>query len=167
MSAHPLIAATDRRSLVALVAFLGLVLLVGLVAGAATTPKIAGWYAGLAKPDWRPPNRLFGPVWTVLYVMMAVAAWRVWRVEGEMIARRRALSAWGSQLLFNLGWSLIFFGMERPFAAFVWILVLLAFVLLTIHRFRALDAPAAFLLVPYALWVGFAAVLNGAIVGLN
>lgn len=124
------------------------------------------WYAALAKPSWNPPGWVFGPVWTTLYAMMAVAAWRVWR-RGGFAAQRRALGLFLVQLTLNAAWSPLFFGLKRPDLAFAEILVLALFIVLTIRAFRAVDCPAAGLLVPYLAWVCFAAVLNGTLWRLN
>lgn len=124
------------------------------------------WYAGLNKPSWNPPGWLFGPVWTTLYAMMAVAAWRVWRVSG-FAARRRPLSLFLVQLALNALWTPLFFGLQRPGLAFVEILLLWLAIAWTIAAFRKVDRLAAGLLWPYLAWVSFAAVLNGTLWFLN
>lgn len=124
------------------------------------------WYLALDKPAWNPPAWLFAPVWTTLYIMMAVAAWRVWWKDGFTHARP-ALGLFVFQLVLNALWSAIFFGLHRPGAAFVHILILLAAILLTTHRFHRHDGIASALLVPYALWVAFASMLNGTLWYLN
>lgn len=125
--------------------------------GAQFTP--GAWYAALAKPAWNPPAWVFGPVWTTLYLMMAIAAWRVWRVAGLRPARD-AFLLYFAQLALNACWSMLFFGWRRPDLALAEILVLLVLILATAHQFRCHDRLAAWLLAPYALWVGFAAFLN-------
>lgn len=136
---------------------------VAAVGGAVTAASMTGdWYATLPKPAWTPPDAVFGPVWTALYLAMAAAATLVW------LARDRedvccALAAFGLQLAANLAWSVLFFGLHRPFLAFLDVLLLWVFVgLSTLHFFEA-SRPAGWLMVPYWLWVTFAAVLNGAI----
>ena len=124
------------------------------------------WYRAIAKPDWTPPDALFGPVWTVLYVLMAVAAWRVWR-RGGFGAACGALTLYLAQLALNAAWSLVFFGLHRPGWAAAEIVILLAAILATIRAFALHDRIAATLLVPYAVWVGYAAALNVAIWRLN
>ena len=124
------------------------------------------WYRAIAKPDWTPPDALFGPVWTVLYVGMAIAAWRVWRQAG-FGAARGALTLYLVQLTLNATWSFLFFGLHRPGWAAVEIVILLATILGTIRAFARHDRIAAMLLVPYALWVGFATALTFAIWRLN
>jgi benzodiazapine receptor len=124
------------------------------------------WYAALVKPEWNPPNWVFGPVWTTLYLMMALAAWRVWRVAGIRPART-AFLLYFTQLVFNALWSMLFFGWQRPDLAFAWIVVLLALILATALAFRRHDRVAGWLFAPYALWVSFAAFLNFTLWRLN
>ncbi|MDQ2070230.1 TspO/MBR family protein [Natronospira bacteriovora] len=117
------------------------------------------WYAALDKPAWNPPDWVFGPVWTLLYAMMAVAAWRVWWRRG-LSAARLALAVFLFQLVLNALWSAIFFGLQMPGAAFLHILILLAAITLTMVLFRREDPMSVWLLLPYWLWVAFASVLN-------
>ncbi len=117
------------------------------------------WYAQLSKPAWNPPNWIFGPVWTALYLMMAVAAWRIWRLGG-FGGQRRPLILFFIQLALNAAWSPLFFGLKEPGLAFAEILVLWLAIVLTIAAFRRADRLAAGLLVPYLAWVSFASVLN-------
>ncbi len=131
-----------------------------------TTPSIGGWYATLAKPAWSPPNWVFGPVWSLLYLAMAVAAWLVWRRVGFPHAAS-ALNLFGVQLVLNVCWSAIFFGAHRPGLALAEILVLWLAILATMVAFRPLSRAAAWLLAPYLLWVAFAATLNFSIWRLN
>jgi tryptophan-rich sensory protein len=132
----------------------------------ATTPEIGAWYAELQKPSWTPPNWIFGPVWTFLYLCMAVSAWLVWRRDGFGNARG-ALTAFCCQLLLNAGWSWCFFGLHRPGLAFVEILFLWAAILTTLLLFWRTNRLAAMLLLPYLLWVSFAAILNFCIFALG
>lgn len=125
-----------------------------------------GWYADLIKPAWNPPGWVFGPVWTALYIMMAVAAWLVWR-EGGWKLQRRPLSLYLMQCLLNALWTPLFFALHQPGWAFAEILILLAALLITISLFWQVRRSAALLLVPYALWTSFAAVLNFTIWQLN
>lgn len=124
------------------------------------------WYAKLAKPTWTPPGYIFGPVWTALYLMMAVAAWRVWRADGLREARL-PLGLFAIHLLFNAAWTAIFFGMHRPGFAFVDIIVLWVLIALTTLLFWTRDRIAAALMLPYLAWVTFASVLNAAIFWMN
>lgn len=124
------------------------------------------WYASLTKPAWNPPSSVFGPVWTVLYVLMGVAAWMVWRKAGFSGARV-ALSLFFVQLILNALWSYLFFGLERPLAAFVEIIVLWVAILATLVGFWRIRPSAGALLVPYLCWVSFAAALNFQLWRLN
>ena len=121
------------------------------------------WYAGLHKPAWNPPNRLFAPVWTLLYAVMAVAAWLVWRDVG--LSREVALFV--VQLALNAAWTWLFFGLKRPGLAFADIVALWLAILATLVAFWSVRPLAALLLVPYLAWVTFAAALNGALWRLN
>ena len=124
------------------------------------------WYAGLRKPAWNPPNWIFGPVWTALYTLMAIAAWLVWR-RGGFREQRTALSLYLLQLLFNALWTPLFFGLKYPALAFAEILLLWGALLATILAFGKAHRFAAGLLVPYLAWVTFAAALNFALWRLN
>ena len=130
----------------------------------ATVPELRAWYPALRKPRWNPPNRVFGPVWTVLYLAMAIAAWLVWRTGAEVSA---ALVVFAVQLALNVAWSFVFFRARNPTAAFAVIIALWLAIAATIVIFWPIDAIAAELLVPYLGWVTFASFLNGAIAHLN
>jgi benzodiazapine receptor len=130
----------------------------------ATTPNIATWYAGLAKPSWNPPNWIFGPVWTALYISMAVAAWLVWQQGGLW---QWALGLFALQLVLNAAWSWLFFGFHMPGAAFAEIVVLLAAIVATTIAFWPKSMMAGILMLPYLGWVAFATVLNFTIWRLN
>jgi translocator protein len=125
-----------------------------------------GWYGTLDKPFFTPPASLFGPVWTVLYLSMAVSAWLVWRREGFSGAQA-AMALFSAQLVLNLLWSVIFFGLEAPGLALVEIVALWTAILLTILAFSKISRPAGWLLVPYLAWVSFATALNAGIWWLN
>jgi len=124
------------------------------------------WYASLAKPAWNPPNWIFAPVWTALYALMAVAAWLVWRRAGFRGAAA-ALILFVAQLVLNALWSYLFFGLHRPDAALLDIVVLFAAILAVAALFWRQDWRAGALMIPYALWVGFASCLNFALWRLN
>jgi tryptophan-rich sensory protein len=124
------------------------------------------WYAGLTRPSWNPPNWIFGPVWTVLYLLMAVSGWLVWRTAGFRGATG-ALACFAVQLLLNAAWSWLFFGLHRPGLAFAEIVVLWLAILATLLLFWKVRPLAGALLVPYLLWVSFAAVLNLTLWQLN
>jgi tryptophan-rich sensory protein len=129
-----------------------------------TTPALRPWYADLHKPPWAPPNWLFGPVWTVLYVAMAVAAWLVWGRSGLM---DRPMKMFVLQLALNVAWSGVFFGLRSPGAAFAEIIAMWLAILATLMEFWKVSSAAGWLLFPYLLWVSFAAVLNFSIWRLN
>lgn len=124
------------------------------------------WYATLRKPSWNPPGWVFGPVWSALYTMMAVAAWLVWR-RGGFAAQRRALVPFFAQLALNAAWTPLFFGLHRPGLAFAEILLLWLAIAWTIVAFWRVHRVAAGLLCPYLAWVSFAAALNGTLWRLN
>jgi len=124
------------------------------------------WYAQLRKPSWNPPNWIFGPVWTALYALMAVAGWQVWRLaRGE--ARTLALALFLGQLVLNAAWSPLFFGLRAPGLAFAEIIMLWIAILGTIRAFWPLHRLAAALLFPYLAWVTFAGFLNFTLWRLN
>jgi tryptophan-rich sensory protein/uncharacterized protein YbjT (DUF2867 family) len=136
------------------------------IGGAITARSVNDWYQTLAKPSWMPPDWLFGPVWMALYVLMAVAAWVVWR-RGGATAARLPLGLFGLQLALNVGWSAIFFGLRLPGVAFAEILLLWLAIAATAVAFWRRSKLAAWLLAPYLAWTTFAAVLNASIWSLN
>lgn len=136
-------------------------------AGAAVTSSSVGdWYQTLAKPNWTPPDWLFGPVWSVLFFLMALSAWLVWR-RGGWRASPASLALFGLQLLLNVGWSAIFFGLRSPGLAFGEIVILLVAIAATAVAFWGRSTIAALLLMPYLAWTTFAALLNFAIWRMN
>ena len=141
--------------------------LVGIAATPFTTAGIYTWYNRIIKPSFQPPNWVFGPVWTILYALMGIAAYLVWEKGWEKREVKAALGIFGIQLILNFFWSLIFFGNKAFGWAFVEILFLWVFIALTIWKFYKISKTAAYLLIPYILWVSFASVLNGAIWWLN
>jgi len=148
------------RLIISILVCLGAAVLGSLV----TTPALRPWYAGLSKPRWTPPNWLFGPVWTILFVMMAVAAWLVWEKMGLKSAPMQLFLL---QLLLNVAWSALFFGLRSPGLAFGEIVLLwLAILATSLGFWRAVPA-AGWLLLPYLVWVGYAAALNFSIWRLN
>jgi tryptophan-rich sensory protein len=124
------------------------------------------WYASLAKPSWNPPNAIFGPVWSVLYVLMGVAAWLVWRKAGFSNAGA-ALILFVVQLVLNALWSYLFFGLHRPDMAFLDIVALWVVILVVAALFWRVDRIAGGLMVPYVAWVTFASYLNFVLWRLN
>ena len=145
------------RQALALLGFLALTLAAGFAAGQVTAPNIASWYNGLAKPSFNPPSWVFAPVWTALYVLMAVAAWRVWRQAG---LRSAALALWFVQLGLNFAWSFLFFGAHAPGLALADLSLLWLILGATLIASRRIDRLAGWLLIPYLAWVSFAGVLN-------
>jgi len=142
-------------------------ILLSMCAGlAALLWPVDAWYLQLAKPSWNPPNWLFGPVWTTLYILIGVSAWRVAR-SGGFIADRPSFALLVIQWILNFAWSGFFFGLHSPALALVEIVALLAMIAVLIARFHRRDAVAAYLLVPYFLWVSFATALNFALWRLN
>jgi tryptophan-rich sensory protein len=132
-----------------------------------TTPAIPVWYASLQKPAWTPPAWLFAPVWTLLYLMMSVAVWLVWRERGFGAGAAFPLTLFAVQLILNALWSIVFFGWKRPDLALVEIFFLWAAIFATMLSFRRVSPPAAWLMWPYLLWVTFAGFLNLSIWKLN
>jgi benzodiazapine receptor len=156
------------RPVVLLLFAIAVVASAGLIGNLATIPNIPVWYAGLNKPGFTPPNWVFGPVWSLLYAMMVLAFWRVllrrsrwttagWRVVGVFLV----------QMALNAFWSVAFFGMHNPLLGLVGVIALELMIVATIITFKPIDRMAAWLLAPYAVWVGYATALNAAIVGLN
>jgi tryptophan-rich sensory protein len=151
-------------NILVLLGFLIFTLAVGFAGGQVTTPNIASWYVHLAKPSFSPPNSVFMPVWTTLYVLMAVAAWRVWQQSGLL---SRGLALWLIQLALNFTWSFIFFSSHAPLAALLELVVMWFAILATLITFGRVDRPAGWLMIPYLAWVSFAGVLNFWIWRLN
>lgn len=141
--------------------------MVGFLSGFATQSSVGGWYTTLNKPALNPPNWIFGPVWTILYILMGIAAGIVWSKGLHHIWVKTALYHFSFQLIFNALWSVVFFGFNKPFWALLVILILLALILFTMKTFRTVSKTAAYLLVPYFLWVCFATFLNYKIWELN
>ncbi|PIV90673.1 TspO protein [Candidatus Gracilibacteria bacterium CG17_big_fil_post_rev_8_21_14_2_50_48_13] len=140
--------------------------LAGILGSLATVPNIPTWYAGLAKPFFTPPSWIFGPVWTLLYAAMGVSAYLLW-MHRERPYARKALVVYGVQLVFNLAWSLVFFGLQQLIGGAVVILLLLGLIVyLTVLAFRV-QKTAGWLLVPYLAWVSFATLLNISLAILN
>lgn len=143
------------------------------VAGVAAVGRLwtdtddGSWYGELDKPAWTPPGATFGIVWTVLYLLMALAAWHVFRAGPARADVRTALVLYGIQLVLNLGWTAVFFAAERPGWAVAEILVLLAALVATIAAFRRVSTVAAVMLVPYLAWVAYATALTVGIAVLN
>ena len=141
--------------------------LAGIIGSLFTTPSIPGWYAGLVKPSFNPPAWVFAPVWTTLYAMMGLAAWLIYEKGLKRPEVKKALTVFAVQLVLNTLWSIVFFGAHQLLGAVIVIVLLWAMILWTILLFRKISKAAAWLLVPYILWVSFASVLNVTIWVLN
>lgn len=155
-----------NKNFISLLAFLALCYAVALSGALITRPNIPVWYMALHKPFWAPPNWLFGPVWTVLYAMMAVAGWKIWSREPSR-ERTRALTLFGVQLALNFSWSPVFFGLHELGGAVLVIFLLWLAIGGFLLAVRRAEPLAAALFLPYFLWVGYAGVLNFAIWRLN
>lgn len=140
---------------------------VGALGSFFTTPSIPTWYSSLNKPFFSPPNWVFGPVWTLLYILMAVSLYLIWINQSPKSQKRKATLLFLIQLCLNALWSVIFFGMRSPEIALIEILLLEAAIIFTVLSFKKISKTAAKLLIPYALWVAFATALNLSIVVLN
>lgn len=154
-----------RKQIVGLVAWLAASFVAAAI-GAAASVQAGSFYAQLVRPEWAPPGSVFGPVWTVLYALMGIAAWLVWRVGGFRAAGT-ALTLFLVQLAFNALWSWLFFGWQRGALAFADVVLLWALVVATLAGFWRIRRLAAALLVPYLLWISFAAALNYSVWQLN
>ena len=163
-----IVRATAPESLAALAAF-GSLVAGAAVYGARFSPakgRTRAWYRRLEKPPFNPPQSVFPPVWTALYALITLSAWRVWRRPGGR-KRSAALALWGGQLIANAAWTKLFFGERRPGAALADIMALLATIGAYTTVTRDVDGPAAAMMLPYAAWVSFAALLNEEIVRRN
>ena len=154
------------KDLLGLLVFVGLCLAVSALGGVTTASSVGTWYQELQKPPFNPPDWVFAPVWTALFLAMGIAAWRVWRGRPST-ARALALAAFCLQLGLNLVWSLLFFGLRRIDWALVEIVILLLAIVATAILFWRVDRPAGLLFVPYAAWVAYAVLLNTALYLLN
>jgi len=142
-------------------------LAVGYIGSLATTPSIPTWYANLAKPAFNPPNAVFGPVWTLLFILMGISAYVVWAKGLAHRGVKTGLVLFIVQLALNLLWSVIFFALHQPLWAFCEIVLLWVAILLTIISFIRVSRFAGWLMIPYILWVSFASVLNFSVYLLN
>jgi tryptophan-rich sensory protein len=160
--------ANSRRSkILKLVASIIIAELAGIIGTLFTTPAIPVWYQLLIKPAFNPPNWLFGPVWTILFFLIGIAAYFVWNEGWENRNVKIALSVYGIQLVLNVLWDYLFFGLQNPFIGFVGIIALWIVIVINILVFFRVSRKAAYLLIPYILWVSFAALLNYSIWQLN
>ena len=149
-----------------LLSSLGITFLAGALGSFFTFPAISTWYETLNKPAFNPPNFLFGPVWTVLYIVMAIALFLVWS-DNSQKKKLDAMLSYGFQIALNALWSIVFFGLKNPLIAIAVIVALWIMILLTIINFYKINKIAGLMLIPYILWVSFASILNMFIVVLN
>ena len=157
---------SNRRYAFGLIISVAVCFLAAGIGAWVTAASVNSWYLGINKPPWNPPDWIFGPVWSALYLMMAISAWLVWKTA-ESQKTRVALSCFALQLLLNVFWSILFFGLQQPGWAAIEIVGLWVSIAVTILLFSRQSKLAAGLLVPYLLWVTFAAYLNYTIWVLN
>lgn len=141
--------------------------LVGILSTPFTVAAIPTWYATLVKPPFSPPNWIFGPVWTLLYLMMGISFYCIWQLGWKKNKMILAGFYFGAQLVLNFFWSIAFFGFRSPILGLITIVSLLTLIIVTMKHFYPLSRVAFYLLIPYLIWVTFATLLNGAIVILN
>lgn len=141
--------------------------LIAVIGGLVTAPAVTDWYSTINKPSFNPPSVVFGPAWTFLFFLMAISAYILWGKAWDEKQYVKAMFVYNIQLGLNLLWSILFFGLKSPIAAFIEIIFLWGAILYTIILFKRISKESAILLVPYLLWVTFAAILNLAIVLLN
>jgi len=141
--------------------------LLGNIGSIFTVPAISGWYVTLQKPFFNPPNWIFAPVWTFLFFLMGVSLYLVLKKDLKEKEVRKGLIIFTIQFALNIGWSFLFFGLRNPFYAFFEIIILWIAILLTILQFRKIEKVSSYLLLPYLIWVTFAAILNFSVWQLN
>jgi len=150
-----------------LIAAIVLCVIIGSSASVFTAPQIGTWYASLAKPVWNPPNWLFAPVWTTLFVLMGISLYLVWNKGFKTRGVKIALVIFGAQFALNVLWSFLFFGLQSPLYGFIEIIALWIMIAATIIAFYKISKPAAFILLPYIAWVTIASLLNYSVLVLN
>lgn len=141
--------------------------LAGIIGTLFTSSEIPTWYAGLVKPALNPPSWIFGPVWTILYILMGIAVFLVWKKGFSRPDVKKAVKVFALQLILNATWSIVFFGLHSPLWAFVIVVAMWLAIIWTMVVFYKISKPAMWLLVPYIVWVTFASYLNYSIVVLN
>lgn len=132
----------------------------GIISGLLTNTQNNAWYDTIVKPSWNPPGYLFGPVWTVLYLLMAISLWIIWKSNAPEDQKTEACLIFAAQLFLNFWWTILFFKIHSPITALVEIIVMIILIFFTILRFSEISKTAAWLLVPYISWVFFATILN-------
>lgn len=155
------------KNLLILLIFVIVCELAGILATPFTINAIPSWYSTLNKPPFSPPNFVFGPVWTILYMLMGLSAFLVWQKGVKKEKVKNALRLFALQLFLNFIWSILFFGLRSPLLGLIDILILWGLILITIIKFHRVSRTAAYLLIPYILWVSFATILNLSILLLN
>jgi translocator protein len=155
------------NNIIKLIIAIAIPLAIGALGSYFTMPAVNGWYQTINKPSWNPPNWIFAPVWTTLYVLMGIAFYLVWKSGNNSTTKRIAISFFIVQLALNSLWSVIFFNQRQLGWAFAEIILLWLFILFTIFAFANINKTAAWLLVPYISWVSFATILNYTIWQLN
>lgn len=144
-----------------------LIEIIGSIGAIATTPAIPGWYSSLVKPFFTPPSWVFGPVWTSLFFLMGFALYLVWQEGIEKRPVRLAIIAFSIQMVLNVLWTFLFFGMQNPFFALIEIFILWIAILFVIIKFYKVSRPAAYMMIPYICWVTIATALNLGVYLLN
>jgi translocator protein len=156
----------NKIHLIKLIASIALPLLLGAIAGMFTAQSVPEWYASLNRPSFNPPNWIFGPVWTALYILMGISLFLIWKQEVSK-ERNFAILVFLFQLLLNFGWSFIFFYFNKIGLAFIEIILLLVNIVIMMLLFYKINPIASYLNIPYLLWVSFASILNGSYYFLN
>lgn len=151
---------------ISLIACVGGILLIGTISGLANAGSINGWFSTLNKPSFNPPNYLFGPVWTTLYILMGISLYLILQ-SPKTDSRNTALIIFAFQMALNFSWSFLFFYFKWPGIAFIEIIVMWVAIIIMILTFYRISNTAAYLQLPYLLWVSFASILNGTIWYLN
>ncbi len=155
------------REIPRLIAAVLIVFFSGAIGTLATLPEITTWYVALAKPSWTPPNDWFGPIWSSLYILIGIALFLVWREGWDRKEVRLAIGIFAVQLVLNILWSLVFFGLHSILGGFILILLLWLAILTNILAFYIISKPAGLLLIPYIIWVSIASYLNYSVLMLN
>jgi translocator protein len=141
--------------------------IIGITSSLFSVEAIKTWYLTLNKPAWNPPNSIFAPVWTILYVLMGISLWLIWKSDGPIAQQKKAIYIFALQLFINFWWSIVFFKFQSPIFGLVVILLMVFAILKTIFQFAPISRLASWLLVPYICWVCFATILNYTIWSLN
>jgi tryptophan-rich sensory protein len=157
----------NLKEILKLILSIVVVFIAGSIGNYFTITEITTWYTALAKPTWTPPNWVFGPVWTTLFILMGIALYLVWSKGLKRKDVKIAIGIFAVQLILNTSWSIIFFGLHSPLGGLITIIILWIAILANIIVFYRISKPAGFLLVPYIVWVSIAAYLNYSVYLLN